>query len=560
MSGARWLAAVGLSVDAPRVSTAHRTGVLDAPARAAVEACVRPRQPDDLFRDGHDPARVAALLTEGWLVDLPVLAARQPPPPPDGAILAIPSRGRADRLGGLLRTLAARGEAVPVRVSLDGTDAEIAASRAACAAVRGLDIAVSTPASRRAFAARVAEAAGVPDAVIAHGTACAADAGPHREGGGRNSLVLEAGERAILWLDDDLLPEGTRRDGPAAWTERAHAYDTRPLRDVDVAAIDTVDLDPTAVLTPLGASPLALVPPTDSLWPALSPAAVRTLASPAPASVTLVAGGLLGDEGSTGNVHRLFLPGDMAGQLAAAPASWRWWRTGRTALRDTPGLRLTALPHWMTAWASLDPRGVLPPFPVAGRGSDTVFSHLLARVRPETVQAIIPHAMRHDPGPRTVAANGVYEDVVDRPLATWLLSLTLHEAPDPARSPEGRLRRMAHRVLAATDGSPEDTARRLLDYQVRSDLQHLATLRTLRTHGPDVAAWHADVDRGIGLLEAALRTPRPRPPSDIPGGSAQDARTWQRVGTTLGHWARLALVWSRVRAATATVPSAFDAP
>ncbi len=536
------------------VRTSTRVGTLDRASRDILKQAASPVDAQALL-EAHDAERVGRLVQEGWLVVLDELARRPTAGPPGSPILAIPTRGRPDKLRNLLADLAERGVSHPIRIAIDGTDAEVAQTRAVCASFGAPDLRVSTPVSRARAANALAHALGTsPSMLHVALAATAAPDGVERTGAGRNSLLLEAGTRPIVWLDDDVRLRGVTADGEPCWREHSPTF----LSDPD-ATPDTEPLDPFAVMNPLGRAPTELVD-LDAAWPHMGPWSVRALAAPAPPTVVLASGGLFGDEGTAGNAHRLFLTEGLGSRLLDRPDAWQRWRETRRSLRIAPGPTISPLPQFMTAWAATDTRGTLPPFLPGGRGADGAFAATLKLLRPEVLLAAIPAAILHEAPARQVSADSMIAGSCTHFLGNFITHLAADAGRDPARDAPTRLRRLGYELLGQVDGGPEATAARWTDWQQAENTRRLVLLRELRRSGPDVPAWRADVSSAIGALEDRLRTPRPTTPGDLPGWPAEDPNTWQVVGRILTAMGHLTLVWDRARDAWPTITSAFDTP
>lgn len=534
------------------VRTFLRVGTLPAEARAILQAAVEPTAAHTLHTAFGAPA-IQSLIRQGWLAPLDELAARPVHGPPRSAVIAIPSRGRPQHLQRLLHDLRQRSTGLPVLVALDGTPDEVARSLEVCARADVPHLRVSTPSTRARTAEWLAQGIGASPSlfkVVLAGTP--APEGVNRTGAARNALLLEAGRQAIVWLDDDLRLRGVRRDGDPCWRDRTPTF----LSDPD-ASPPAEGLDPLEVLGPLGYGPTDLLD-LSFAWPTMGPWSIRALTSPHPAQVVLSSGGLYGDEGTPHNAHRLFLMEGLAARLLDDPDAWSRWRTTRTALRLPAGPTVTPTPQWLTAWAGTDARGTLPPFLPAGRAADTLFALHLKAIRPQALLAAVPASMCHEPDPRPVQPDEVVYSPLQHLLTHWVAHITASMDHDPAPQAKTRLRRIGYQLLGMVEGDPSCLAARWLDFQLTEDARRYQRLIQLRGSGPDVPAWHKDVDAALQLLAQAQRAPRHRTPADLAGRDPRDPETWVTAGRILAALGHLILHWDDARDAWSSFPSPFE--
>lgn len=504
----------------------------------------------------HGGERIQALARAGWLVDVEAAASRGAPDPVSDAIIGIPSRARPDKLRTLLADLAPLAGERPVRVALDGTPEEVAENRRICAASGIADLRVSTPDTRAEAADALAGPAQIARPLLRGGLAAGPAGQPvSRDGGSRNSLLLEAGQRAVLFLDDDVRPVGHNLSGAPHWNGMPGPF----LRDPDVAEDHLEPVDLFAPLDVLGRRPIDLVPLAGA-WDRLDPASLRALCFRDPAVVALSSGGLLGDEGSTSIAYRLFLGPPLLDRLRDEPDAWMRWRTTRRGRRASDGLCVSPAPDWMTAWAGVDTRGVIPPFQPLGRGADGLFASTLRALRPNALLAGIPAAVHHLPPERPVPPDDTVHGALFRHVSSFLGQAlpALSRAPSPSATT--RLRRLGHELLSQAEGDPQDIANRWLAWQTQEDARLHDVLRARRRDGPDIPAWQADADAVLARLEASLRAPTLRTPHDLNNMAPDRPETWRVVGRIAMVHGAMVLGWERLREAWSTVPSPYVAP
>lgn len=554
-----WVGCVDPRADGPITRTHHRVGLLTEPVRAALGAAARPVPWRELCRRLGE-ATASALLADGWLFDLPAWATRpRTTPRPTGAVLLVASRGRPELLSRLLEHLVHQPARLPLAVCLDGSPTQVRASLRVLGA-SPLDVRVSTPASRAMAASRVAACVGLPDAALAFGLAAGWPGAndPVRTGGARNALLLFAGARAAAFIDDDIQPIGQVQAWRPRWAHPADVFRNEPVSLAEATARATQGIDLREVTAPLGLSPAKLLDlgPKAPLWTSASAATLRCVTARRAPRIRLTSAGLLGDEGTSGTLHRLFLSSPLDELLRDDPSAWPQLRSSRSAARTAGHGALGPSHPWMTALAGVDPSGGWAPFLPAGRGSDATFASTLHHLHDDTVCASLPMMALHLPPPRQVPDAGPVGDVLSIHLNELvqraLRRLTAHAHHTPA----DRLHQLGHATLATLGPNPTSLQRAWHDLQRHRDASLLVSLHALAERGPASPGWRRDVRSATDLLEAALDAAQPRPPVDL----RRSEHPWPSAYNTLHTWATLCLAWPEVQRHANGLDDAFQSP
>lgn len=411
---------------------------------------------------------------------------------------------------------------------------------------------------RRAFLARLAARGCDPELA-----AFALD-DPERTGmaygTGRNAILLHAGGRRLVSVDDDVIARLARPRHPlpglALFTGEGEGYDNYQPQDLwfypdhAAALADAAwsDADPLAGHAHmLGRSLPALIADVPADEPVefdacLDRAIVRRLRA-GHGAVRVTFQGLLGDLGWYAPTWCLLFEGDNRERLLASEATYRRVMTStRQALRLVRRATVGDGRYCQGAILGLDHREPLPPFFPVGRYEDGVFRTTLRALDDTALFGHVPSAMVHAPPTERAWAPGD----VWRPGGWARLGEIVVQCVRACAAPTtcaglGRHLRELGRLPPADFRS--FVALRLWR-QKELWVTHLETM--LARHRAAPTWWADDVRRHIdALLEHAARPEYPAPRDLVgPGGDPEAAlavtqRLVDRFGALLEHWPAL---------------------
>ena len=207
-------------------------------------------------------------------------------------------------------------------------------------------------------------------------------------GANRNAVALDAAGDAVFMTDDDSLclvadVPGRRAGARCADGVAGFEHWFFPDRAATLAACPPKPADL------LGLHEAALGRPAAELLPGAGWDGGRAV-------VTL--NGYLGDGASSSRSY-LHLTGGSRERLRRSEESFWLAVRRREECRGVTQTTLSRGAYFMGAFAGLDLRRPLPPFPPAGRGEDGAFGALRWALQPEDFSVVLPVAALHDPRP-----------------------------------------------------------------------------------------------------------------------------------------------------------------
>ncbi|GGK48897.1 hypothetical protein GCM10011322_39920 [Salinarimonas ramus] len=492
------------------------------------------------------------------------LLARAPDaqPGPGVAAIGVPSSGRPESLAECLASYVANAQdyghspeiVVCGRQPDAATEAAYEGVLAHLAARTGLPVAYAGAAEIDAFAARLAEAAGVDPAIVRFALDDGEGAGaPY--GTGRNTLLLHNAGRAFVSVDDD-----TRAD----MRMRAAADDTGVTLRSD-AGIAEIRVAASRAEALAGAVPRAvdwlgqhaahLGAEVPALFAADPARPLRAEGADADAFARLAKGegrivttshGWLGDSGWAGADEARWLTGPSFDLVTADPETYSRALASREILRDVPGLTLGRGGDFFCLSAGFDARRPLVPFLPVQRREDALFGFVSMLADPTAVAAHLPGMILHDRAP-TPGARPL-PDAVD--LAALVRAALAHEDGLP-EEPAERLRTLGSRLARAAAAAPEAFDAWLRERALADAHAEIAAVEARIAAAPsEKAFWARDAELALGLARTRLAEDDSHIPRAIGPDLDRTARLL-RVRRLIGLYGALMEAWPALMAAAA---------
>ncbi|MDW8283751.1 MAG: hypothetical protein RMK29_18770 [Myxococcales bacterium] len=465
--------------------------------------------------------------------------ARQPPPPPIEAV-GIVTRDRLPSLlaclHSLLDNLATAGRH-PEIVIMDDSPGPRARERTLAALkdlsrTRGVRLRYAGPPEKEAYAARLAQRAGLPEAVARF--ALRDDRGLSRAcGANHNALLLDQVGRLFLSLDDDVLCRPVRLSHPqhdlrftSVSDPTQFAFFRNPsetharTRDIELDVLGDHErllgrglgdlLDATG---PCGRIDLSTL--EDSFVRALTPTA----------RVRLTLHGLCGDSGMGSPAAYLALRGDSRARLLRSEQDYRAYCTSRQVLRGVSCPTVTDSAFLMAPVLGHDARDLLPPYFPVLRNNDGIFGAAVRLTLPDAYVGHLPYALRHEPPePRAFPPDALWSGAGQVHIFEVVLCCMASLRP-PVRTPGLRLQALGQRLCDLGALSLPAFEAELAPMLLRLVGQRAEQLEAcLRDHGGEPAWWAADVQRHLDRLRHRAVAPDFLVPVDLHPHPPEQAR------------------------------------
>jgi hypothetical protein len=497
-------------------------------------------------------ARVERLVAQGLLVRWPAPTADDQP----AAIrwLGVPTRDRPAALARCLKShlvhVHEKGRRLDVSVIDSSGPDGAAATRvvvAALAAEFGCRVALVTAEERRAYAGRLAAAAGVPPDVALF--ALVADERWLDTGCNRNALLLAHVGRAFLGSDDDVVaaPRAAASFDRVALTSAGQPSAVGLFRD-EPEALAAVPAWSGSLLDAherlLGRALGGLLGAASG-WEEMGPELSR-LAGEGRGDVRVTTTGILGDCGSRYPTFYLW-EASTRSQLRALPdEEFRALVESRQVLRAPAAPTVGTGAVLMTTHVAFDHRRTLPPFFPAFRGQDLAFGRLLRGACPDALIAHLPCAIRHVPAVARRASADCLWPVPGRLSFATLLSACLALAGHGlggAIGEERRLFLLGRTLRELAEGPPEELRAQLHEHLATSLATQVAGWREeLEAPGPH-SPWRRSLRRFVEESLEGLAALRPMEPVELgelgPAAEAEALRLLRRYGQLLERWPEL---------------------